>query len=245
MDEDRRMRFLLAHILFVASLAWGALSDHDFLVAFPTRLHWWCSWCKADGDWSKLIGLVAGGGFVVFVAGYVIGTLTVFFLQLFFCISYKLGGRWRFHEVAMSPIAFVRVWNRVGAPSKNRNRARELFAGVVFDYDVLRKDYEGVHRWLMRRWTAFNIGATSVCGLLLSLAFGYFVIGIPLAYAWWLPVVGFALILAFVASVAWCDTMNMVNFMASLPLKARTVELGSSWGNALHHLLQIRTRGSR
>ncbi len=35
MDEDRRIRFLVAPILFVASLLWGAMSDEtarDFII---------------------------------------------------------------------------------------------------------------------------------------------------------------------------------------------------------------------
>jgi hypothetical protein len=83
MDEERQIRFLVAPTLFLASVLLGALSDpatRDFVR--QTLL---------DADWSKVIGLVAGaiagGGVVVFAAGYVFGTSTIFFLRLFF--------RWR------------------------------------------------------------------------------------------------------------------------------------------------------
>jgi hypothetical protein len=81
MDEERRIRFLVSPALFVASLLIGALSDptgegRHFIAGILT-----------DGEWSKsLVGLVAGGGVVVFAGGYVFGTITVFFLRLPFLL---------------------------------------------------------------------------------------------------------------------------------------------------------------
>ncbi len=52
MDEDRRIRFLVAPTLFVASLLLCALSNHaarDFMLE-----------ALKNPDWSKLIGLIAG-----------------------------------------------------------------------------------------------------------------------------------------------------------------------------------------
>jgi hypothetical protein len=161
MDEERRIRFLVAPILFVASVLWGgAWWDHSAreFIEHALRDH-------ADHpDWSKLIGLIAGGGFAVFVAGYVIGTLTTFFLRTLFQIGHCVGfTKSQFHEVSMSDGALDLVWKRLDAPEKWA-RSQELFAGAAFDYDVLLKDHAGVHQWMLRRWTAFNIAATSICG---------------------------------------------------------------------------------
>jgi hypothetical protein len=90
MDEDRRIRFLVAPTLFVASLLWGAWSDHawrDFMVA-----------TLKDHEWPKLIAAIAGGGLLVFVAGYVIGTWTYFVLRLFFRYRPQCWGKSRFHD---------------------------------------------------------------------------------------------------------------------------------------------------
>jgi hypothetical protein len=117
MDEDRRIRFLVAPTLFVASLLWGAWSDsvaHEFIVQ-ALKLP----------DWSKIIGLIAGGGVIVFAAGYVIGTFTYFFLRLLFQLRPRRWGKSRFHEVAFSDESFARAWHRLGAPG-SPDRRQEL-----------------------------------------------------------------------------------------------------------------------
>jgi hypothetical protein len=227
MDEERRIRFLVAPALFVASLLIGALSD-------PTAAARLWEILRAP-DWSKsLVELVAGGGVVVFAGGYVFGTITVFFLRLMFWFRSLFWSRhwgrcpWgRFHEVVLSDDSFQQVWERLGAPGKKPDRSKELSAGEVskelcagaaFDFDVLRKDHEGVHRWLFRRWNGFNIAAHSITALTLSFPAGGF-IGIPLSLTWGLTVGIFEVFLWFVMLWAWNDTMDMLEFMASLEAK--------------------------
>jgi hypothetical protein len=77
------------------------------------------------------------------------------------------------------------------------------------------RTHEHVHQWLFRRWNGFNIAANSICALICSFPFGFW-IGIPLKTAWWLSVVIFICILAVVMVLAWRDTMGMLAFMASL-----------------------------
>jgi hypothetical protein len=209
MDEDRRIRFLVAPTLFIASLLLGALSfdaARDFIVQ---------SLKSSDG--SKLIGLIAGGGLVIFAVGYIIGTCAHFLLRLAFLYRPQRWGKSRCHEVTLSDEAFAQIWKKLGA-SGQPDRGQELFAGVAFDHDILRESHLGVHRWIFRRWNAFNIAATSFCGLLLSFPFGHLV-GIPLTYVWCLPVAIFEVMLIFVMVWSWQDTMNMLGFMASLPSK--------------------------
>jgi len=212
MDEERKIRFLVAPILFVASVLWGAWWDHSARELMEQVLtdH------TDHPDWSKVISLIAGGGFAVFVAGYVIGTLTTFFLGALFQIGHRVGfTKSQFQDISMSDGAFDIVWKRLEAP-KEWARSQELFAGAAFAYDVLLKDHAGVHQWMFRRLTAFNIAATSICGLLLSFLFGHCVVGITWTLAWCFPVVVFAFILGVTAWVAWHDAMDMFDFMISL-----------------------------
>jgi hypothetical protein len=91
-----------------------------------------------------------------------------------------------------------------------------LSAGAAFDYTIIRRDHEGVHEWLFRRWHGFNVAANSFVGLLISIFFGTLVIGIPFLTAWPIVVVIFLAALLPVAIFAWRDTMIMLDFMISL-----------------------------
>jgi hypothetical protein len=213
MDEERRIRFLVSPALFVASLLIGALSDPTGEARKSI-----VEYILGKSEWSKsLVDLAAAGGVVVFAGGYVFGTITVFILRLVFWFRSLFRPRhWsRFHEVALSDASFKQVWERLGAPGKEPVRLQELSAGAAFDFDVLRKDHEGVHRWLFRRWNGFNIAANSISALALSFLAGHF-IGIPLSLTWCLSVGIFGVFLGFVMFWAWNDTMDMLGFMASL-----------------------------
>jgi hypothetical protein len=215
MDEDRKIRFLVAPILFVASLLLGAWADRDWWLFILDKAYY--------SNLSAVIGLIASGGVVAFSAGYVISTVNLVFLRLLFRILHSVGCcRSRFHEVAMSERALKRVWQRLGARStapQHERRSKELYAGAAFDFGVIKKDYEGVHQWSLRRWTAFNIATSSLCGLVLSFPFGHFVLHISYGPKWSLPVAVFAAILFFVAICAWHETMNMFDFIIWLPPK--------------------------
>jgi hypothetical protein len=212
MDEDRRIRFLIAPTLFIASLLLGALSDQTARDLIAQALK--------NPNWSKLIGLIAGGsvvvGVIIFAFGYVIGTLTYFLLRLFFRFRPQRWGKSRFHEVALSEDAFTKILEALRAPFGKPDRWQELSAGVAFDHGFLREKYKGIHQWLVRRWNAFSIAATSFWGLVLSFPFGH-LIGIPMTQTWWIPVAFFSVILVFVGLWAWQDAMNMVDFMSRLP----------------------------
>ena len=212
MDEARTIRFYVAPVLFLMSLIWGAWFD-------PTTKQHIAEHLKQVDDLSKLIGFVAGGGFIAFAFGYIIGTLTYAVLRLFFCLKACCGGS-RYHEAGFSHSALENIWLRTGHPGAKdlkQELEQELSAVVVFDFGIIREKYIGVHEWLVRRWNAFNIGATSITGLLLSFAIGHWMLCISFSRAWLVPV-GIFLIPCFcVACFAWHDGRRMVAFMAQMP----------------------------
>lgn len=219
MDEDRRIRFLIAPTLFVASLLIGVRFDDK------ARDYVWgiFSQAPAQSTWSNLIGIVAGGGLLVFVAGYVIGTFTYFVLRFWFRYGPRFLVKSRFHEVSLSQESFRRIWRTLRAPAGEPDPWQELFAGAAFDHGILHERHNGIHRWLFRRWNAFSIATTSFCGLGLSLLFGHLFFGISFSPQWLLFVGVFAAVLVPVIWWAWHDTMGMLNFMANLPNEPGTV----------------------
>jgi hypothetical protein len=82
----------------------------------------------------------------------------------------------------------------------------------------LKNNYEGVHQWLVRRWSAVAVGSTSTCALLLSLVIGPFnpIIYIPWQWWWCIPVFVVAFMLSTVAFYAWSDGMRMLTFMIEI-----------------------------
>lgn len=206
MDEDRRIRFLVAPVLFVVSLGFGVWADPTCHLITRVTL--------TTTEWSTVIGLLAAGSVIVFVAGYIIGTLTYVFLRLAFKLRPRSWGR--FHEVALGA-ALKPALDKLRADG-NQSSGPELYVGVALDYSILAQEHEGVHRWLMRRWNAFSIAATSMTALVLSILTGYWV-GIPISRMpeWWLSALVFWFALLATAIWAWLDTMRMLRFMATLP----------------------------
>jgi hypothetical protein len=155
--------FLVAPVLLIASLLWGALLDQNYRQCIFDVL-------GNINDLSKLIGVAAAGGFAVFAFGYVVGTITYFILVVLFRLRAMLSpGKSRFYEASLSNDALENVWvtlhcGTADDPHEMDKRKQELFAVAAFDHGLLRENYRGVHLWLVRRWSAFNIGATSTVG---------------------------------------------------------------------------------
>lgn len=207
MDEDRKIRFLVSPLLFFASLSWGLLRDGT-----QTLSHFWPGVGLDLEKLPDLVALLAGGGIAVFTVGYVIGTTTYVILRVAFIIAALFGLGSGSHEISLSDESLSLIWRKVGVPGEP-NRSEMFFAGSTFDHDVLRKEHEGVHRWIMRRWNAFSVAGTSFTALVLSLVVGVG-LQIRMTCGWWIPVVITCVILFVAAVIAWRDTMGALNFQA-------------------------------
>jgi hypothetical protein len=190
------------------SLVWGAWFDTNQRQIIIEHL-------KVD-QLSSLIGLAAGGGFVVFAFGYIIGTFTYAILSVFFYLKALSCGGSQYHEAAFSCSDLKTIWQRTGHLGKV-DRKQELSAVAVFDFGRIREKHEGVHQWLMRRYTAFIIGSTSVTGLFFSFVIGNRVLEIPWKPEWYVPVLFLIAACAYVAWCAWKDGRRMGAFLAQMP----------------------------
>ncbi len=199
MDEERRIRFLIPPLFFVGSLLLGVACDPDTSLQGLLGL-------DLDNV-GGMLGLLAGGGVVVVTFGFLLGTSTLFILR----IGFRIFGR--YHEVVLSADALTRVWNYLRVPNDQRNARNELFAGAAFDHEVLRQNKEGIHLWLVRRWNAFNVAATSSTAFLVSVVVGW-VVGISMTSKWILPIVLITALFVWSAVIAWRDTMSMAEFQA-------------------------------
>jgi hypothetical protein len=206
MDEARTIRFYVAPVLFLMSLVWGAWFDPT---AKPILLD-----LSRLSNLPSLIGLAAGGGFLVFSFGYVIGTFTYALLRLGFFLNAKCcrdGSM--YHEAGLRLSELQTIWWQVGHSGKADPR-QELSAIVMFDFVNVHNSYKEVHLWLVRRWSAFSIAATSVVGLFLSFLIGNRVLGFTLCWGWLAPVVGLMAACSYVACCAWRDGRKMLVFIS-------------------------------
>lgn len=213
MDEDRKIRFLVAPVLFVTSLAWLVASDpcrgiSDLIPGISVNLD----------KLSNVIAVLTGGGIVVFTLGFVIGTISYVVLRFGFYVKARICGGASSHEVSLDKATLDLMWSRVNASGKP-DPSKAVFAGVTFDHDMLRSKHEGVHLWLIRRWSAFSIAVTSTTGLLLSLGLGALT---NFAYTakWWVPVFMASVFFIISAVLAWRDTMGMLRFQAGRQMPA-------------------------
>jgi len=200
MDDVRKIRLLIPPFFLIGSLLWGLWCDHQ------TSLNTLMPGIKLD-DPIALLSLIAGGGLIVVTFGFLLGTITIFFLRTIF----KCFGK--NHEVAVSGDAMQRIQKHLSIPDELCNKKNEFFTGVAFDHETLKNEKEGIHLWLVRRWSGFNISANSTTALILSLLFGKF-LGIEITSDWLLTLIPIILLLVWSATMAWLDSMGMVEFQA-------------------------------
>lgn len=204
MDQVRQIRFLIPPFILFVSLIWGVFwSDPNHIL------------------WSEFLGsnLLAKVGILLtstLPAGYLIGLFKVFILKFLFCRSphsYECHISIETLKL-MSQEANISFNEDKFEAYNNKDRKRiEHFTQVMFDHGLIYNKYKGVHEWMVRRWSSFNISIDSVIALLLALIFGL-IFKIHLSIVW----IAFSVILClgFIVMAYWSynDTMKMNEFQA-------------------------------
>lgn len=165
MDEQRQIRFLYPPFVMLASLLWGIHRDPNTSLASLLQ-----NGILSGSEWSKVIGIVVGGGAVVIVFGFVIATISISLLRLIFLIRSLCTRRWTYVEATVSSDYLKLLWWKLGLPNPVDER-KMLYAVVTFDHE---KPPQRVHEWLRRRWSAFLILSHSVVALGIALFIGWY-----------------------------------------------------------------------
>ncbi|MFN3242921.1 MAG: hypothetical protein ACE37K_15580 [Planctomycetota bacterium] len=223
MDEDRKIRFLVSPLVFVASFLWGLALDTDKSVAnvFPVSL-------ALPDTWQGSVALLAAGGSGVFTLGVAIGSISFVVLRAGFCIFCLSHGR--SHEVVMRPDVLRRAWAILGGKGVGDPR-REVYIGVSLDHGVIQSRYEGIHKWIRRRWNAFSISVTSITAIALSLIVAVFA-GVDIPLGWWGPALAMTAVFVFSARWAWIDSMEMLALMTEIDLSTGSKKPSSEHGKS-------------
>ena len=193
MDAVRQVRFATAPFFLYGSLLLGALLTHRLSLS-----------TFKDVAPELIVGIGAALIASTLPIGFLIGAISILVLRL----AFRAAGR-QSYEVTLRSEAWSRVWSRLHVSTPfDTNDA--IYAGVTFDHEILSP---GVHDWIVRRWTAFNISTNSVTALLLAHTIAPLMY-IPQTLAWWLVTGPCVSLLSVNAVVAWKHTMRMVDFQS-------------------------------
>ncbi len=213
MEQNRQLRFLIPPFVFLVSLAWGAATDRK-LFGFLTDLH---KSIPIDGI-DTIIGVVAAGGVAVIAVGFLISSISVFFLRILFRVFWRQD-----YEAHLPPDALERVGQAIDFKAKLDKR-HMLYAVATYDHAVLP---HSLHDWIARRWNTFIVSSNCCVALLLSFLFGI-ALGVNGEWLWILPSVFLIVVLAINANKSRQQTMEMLAFLSSCSLINEKSEGGES-----------------
>ncbi len=204
MDEERQIRFLIPPFFLAVSLLWGAYASHDpRLTAMLTP--------QTVKDVIALLGIAA---VAAIPTGYLIGSISHSILRILFRIFRQPP-----FEASLPTETLGRIWPALHTQMA-LDRMLTMYASVTLDFELTS---EGVHGWITRRWSGFNIAYNSTVALELSHLVGY-ALKIRQSSTWtWTSVVMIA-ILTYAAVVAYRETMTMLDFQSHRNLKPQTPE---------------------
>lgn len=198
MDAERQIRFLFPPLFLMASLAWGIFLDDRRHISEFLPVHGTSS--------ADVVAIVAGGGVVVTSLGFLINT-----------ISWALSrfGAWLFrrlpHEAVLPPEVLSQLRTILGHNGVSiANEA--LFLSATFDHGTLDA---GIHKWILRRWNAFNLNASVPVALALALFLGG-KLHLYIPCEWMLQSLAISSMFTLMAYWAWRDTMRMIEFQVRL-----------------------------
>ena len=212
MDEDRQIRFLICPFFLYSSLLWWAFVSPE--------TYWLFANLKPD-TLKELLPIIAAAGAATLPLGYSIGAITTLFLRACFAVrNHYAQGEQQIYEAWFSKEAYEAILKWVNTPEEDRTSL--LYAAATFDHGLLP---EGIHKWQVRRWNAFNIASSSAFALFISLL----VVPVRILYTfswkplcgwdhklWWWLVTNLFLICALLAMAyfSWHDSMGMVAFQS-------------------------------
>jgi MFS family permease len=201
MDEARQVRFLVAPFYFLASLVAGAMLAGKVT---PDNL--------SDAQLKSVLAAAAAIIAATVPLGFLIGSLSIMALRAIFRLGSAL--RWAHnstYEASLSPETWGRIWSRLRmAPERPFAPPLALYTAATYDHEVLPR---GIHEWLGRRWNAFNVSVSSATALVLAPIVGA-LLSIPLKPAWWITSIVLVVLFLATATLAWRDTMKMIEFQS-------------------------------
>jgi len=154
---------------------------------------------------EQIILLTALAGASILPIGFFITAVSILILH-------ALGGLrgWGSYVAVLPPVTWDRLWSML-ATDKTQNPEWHLYASATFDHELIKP---GVHEWIQRRWTTFNLSVHSLVAVVL----GHCAAASPSineTWQWVSLTVAIVVVFALSGITAWHHTMHMLEFQAS------------------------------
>lgn len=196
MDEARRFRFLIPPFFLAVSVATG-LYFSDFSIEQALKSY----------STEQLVAFGAVVGASILPVGFFLTSVSILGLHL--CA--RICG-FRTYEAVLPSPAWERLWQLLGTNLPQR-REWHLYGSATFDHEMLSA---GVHEWIQRRWTTFNLSVHSLTAVLTSHLAALFP-AVRETWQWVLLTAAFGVVFGVTGLIAWRHTMRMLEFQASRP----------------------------
>ncbi len=204
MNKDRQIQLLYPPLFFLAALAVAVYLDPSKGIGTYLPIA-----KDAPIGLEKLVGIVAAGGILIIVAGFLIGTVSICLLR----IAFRLAGHSQY-EAVLPHGCLARIWPKLRT-TQQRDKSLTLFATATFDHELLPKS---IHEWLLRRWSSFNICVRSCVALVLAWVVVWRA-SIQPGRDWYVGVSVVVFFFAIQAILAWRETMSMIDFQSYRELR--------------------------
>lgn len=209
MDKERQIRILYPPFLLLSSLLTGSYFDDKF-----EKLKTFLDIVPND-EIKNIILIILGGGVLVLVLGYIIGTITIVLLR---ALSYRNGGN---YEINFKPDIYERIWEIIILNPKGAtiSQKENLYVIATYDHQFLPKD---IHKWIQRRWNSFYTSANSAVSLIISILIVHPLKSTPGIY--WTIILGILIcVLIYHSYKSWRETMDMIEFQIKVKDKTSMV----------------------
>lgn len=202
MDQDRQIRLLIAPFFLYAWIGLGALFDESNIVRdLP--------WMMGTGGAVALVTFITAS---LLPLGFLLGAINHVLLHCSFRVL-----RGKPYDTIQSDERFCMLWPDLKTDLERSNK-HLLNASVTLDHELIS---DGVHTWIMRRWSAFLVSANSLLAVLLAHLLAYtfaFLLRIEQTYSWWGFTIAVFIFLLPNAIITWKGTVEMLEFQCTRPL---------------------------
>ncbi len=205
MDAERQIRWLIAPFFFYCNLILGAwLSD----CCFVQRIL-----CMEAETTTAVIAL---GIAMTLPLGYFLGSVSIVILKGLFWLCNLGKNNPNRYDACFEMETWTKIEEKLHITNSSVTKKNSLFAAASFDHGTI---VEGVHKWIARRWNAFNTAMNCAVAIIASF------ISIPLfdsicfSWSWLITCILTLWVLGCLAFVAWKETMGMIEFQTKIDLK--------------------------